>query len=334
MHPQWKALATCYIRYQTFVTPGTSNSIPDDENKSVKHDLRNITSEEASSFYKTVTESPSKPEKTQKRVRRTVKRKINRTSIKYSLTDYFKASSENNQTLLKEILQKNPDFINKVDHFNWSALMMSSCSGSCESFLTLLEFGADLQISDKKGETALSLAEKNNHHKILETYKEFERRKTEIIEIEDSDDDEQKVVPVPFHCEICDQNFKETSRTEHMTSVLHQFNLKHHEFPRRFGIPETNRGFQMMLNDGWTRDGLGPNQEGVIYPVKTCLRKFRTGLGIKQSKLPRITHFGPNDTEAIKKPHRVHVKTRKEVARDANKEKQKERKLRKELTFN
>lgn len=329
MHPQWKALATCYIRYQTFVTPSsTSNSIPDNGNQSVKHDLRNITSEEATNFYKKVTESPSKPEKTQKRIRRIVKRKISR---KHTVTDYFKASSENNSTLLKEILQKNPDFINKVDHYNWSALMMSSTSGSSESFLTLLQFGADLQISDKKGQTALSLAEKNNHKNILEVYKEFERRKTEIIEIEDSDSDDAEV-SIPFHCEVCDQHFKETNRTEHLTSVLHQFNLKHHEFPRRFGIPETNRGFQMMLNDGWTRDGLGPNQEGVIYPVKTCLRKFRTGLGIKQSKLPRITHFGPNDTDAIKMRPKVHVKSRKELARDAKKEKQKERKLRKELS--
>lgn len=331
MHPQWKALATCYIRYQTFVTPSTSDSTENEKN-AIKHDLRNITSEEASNFYKKVTESPSKPEKTQKIIRKIVKRKNNRNSVKYCLTDYFKASSENNQILLKEILQKNPDFINKVDQFNWSALMMSACSGSLDSFLTLLEFGADLKITDKKGETALSLAEKNNHPKILETYKEFERRKTEIIEIQDSDDEEEKEVPIPFKCEICNENFKETNKTDHLTSVLHQFNLKHHEFPRRFGIPETNRGFQMMLNDGWTRDGLGPNQEGVIYPVKTCLRKFRTGLGIKQSKLPRITHFGPNDTDAIKRRPRVHVKTRKELARDAKKEKQKEKKLRKELS--
>lgn len=47
--------------------------------------------------------------------------------------------------------------------------------------------------------------------------------------------------------------------------------------------------------------GLGPEGIGRKFPVKTVLKRDRLGLGSKESKQARVTHFGPNDHSAVKR---------------------------------
>ncbi len=56
------------------------------------------------------------------------------------------------------------------------------------------------------------------------------------------------------------------------------------------------------MKGGWNEEsglGLGTaGGEGRKYPISTVLKRDRLGFGLKSEK-PRITHFGPYDTEAI-----------------------------------
>ena len=47
--------------------------------------------------------------------------------------------------------------------------------------------------------------------------------------------------------------------------------------------------------------GLGPDGIGRKFPVKTVLKRDRLGLGSKESEKARVTHFGPNDYNAVKR---------------------------------
>lgn len=47
--------------------------------------------------------------------------------------------------------------------------------------------------------------------------------------------------------------------------------------------------------------GLGPEGIGRKFPVKTVLKRDRLGLGSKGSEQARVTHFGPNDHNAVKR---------------------------------
>ena len=68
-----------------------------------------------------------------------------------------------------------------------------------------------------------------------------------------------------------------------------------------FVIPEANRGFQMMLSSGWDRKrGLGPSGSGKLFPVKTTLKRDRTGLGHESVKAAsKVTHFDANDVSSV-----------------------------------
>ena len=46
--------------------------------------------------------------------------------------------------------------------------------------------------------------------------------------------------------------------------------------------------------------GLGPEGIGRKFPVKTVLKRDRSGFGIGTNKKARVTHFGPGDESAIK----------------------------------
>ena len=47
--------------------------------------------------------------------------------------------------------------------------------------------------------------------------------------------------------------------------------------------------------------GLGPEGIGRKFPVKTVLKRDRLGLGSKGSEQARVTHFGPNDCNAVQR---------------------------------
>lgn len=223
--------------------------------------------------------------------------------------------------------------VNKCDPFGWSALMMAACEGSRKVCKFLLNQQCDINITDRSGNSALSLAKAKNRTEIIVMLDE----KIRNVHKTDTASDETTVQPPmfePFWCEECQQTFKETTKESHNTSTLHRFNRKNSfQFSRRYFIPDSNVGFKMMLRQGWNREcGLGPNNEGKLYPVKTTIRKPRSGLGVKQDSA-RVTHYSAFDRDAIKwRPSAPKAKTKKQLERDSNKNRRKEIALRHALS--
>lgn len=223
--------------------------------------------------------------------------------------------------------------VNSCDSFGWSGLMIAACEGSVKVCKFLLNKECDLTIADRRGNTALSLAKTKNRTEIVNM---IEETVANIRKIEEplSDAPVQPLTYEPFWCEECQHMFKETTKESHETSTLHRFNHKNtYEFSRRYFIPESNIGFKMMLRQGWDREsGLGPNSEGKLYPVKTTIRKARSGLGVKQDSA-RVTHYSAYDRDAIKwRPPAPRAKTKKQLERDSKKNQRKEFALRRALS--
>lgn len=226
--------------------------------------------------------------------------------------------------------------IDSVDEFGWTLLMTAACAGSLQVVQLLVESGADTTIKDKAGSTALSLAQKKNRTEVvafLQLKDTNSENEGDIKEIEQ----EQKVYNIdPFKCEACDKVIVGMDESSHKASVGHQLKAGPAAPRTIYGISETNRGFQMLLNDGWNRDkGLGAKGQGKKFPVKTVLKQDRRGIGAETSKA-RVTHFKPNDPSSVAKPKHVRLErittlNKRKQAEEKKKSVRRDRRLRQEL---
>ncbi|XP_037035978.1 G patch domain and ankyrin repeat-containing protein 1 homolog [Bradysia coprophila] len=222
--------------------------------------------------------------------------------------------------------------VNSCDTFGWTGLMIAACEGSRKVCEFLLHKGCDLAIADRSGNTAMSLAKMKSRTEIVKMIEEKLANTPRVVPSA-SETSAQPVAYDPFWCEDCQHLFKETSKKSHETSTLHRFNRKNSfEFSRRYFIPDSNVGFKMMLRQGWDREGLGPNSDGKLYPVKTTIRRARSGLGTKQDSA-RITHYSAYDRDAIKwRPAAPKAKTKKQLEKDSKKNQRKEMAIRRALS--
>lgn len=241
---------------------------------------------------------------------------------------FFKAASTNDLTSLQK-MDINSSNVNQRDQFGWTALMMAACEGSIDTFRFLHEQGADLNACDKKGNSAKSLAQLKRKTNILDVLEKIGDERWNANDTSDEIGADEPADDAEFYCDDCDKSIKESDRIEHFVSTLHRFNQKDsYKFTRRFGIPDSNVGFQMMLRQGWDREkGLGPEQEGHLYPIKTTIRKPRSGLGVKQAAKAKVTHFAPCDPRAVKatRPPIPKAKTKRDLKREQSRNQRKER---------
>lgn len=253
-------------------------------------------------------------------------------SEKFDKKIFFRAALSDDLHYLEKINFSRGD-INTVDQFGWSALMMASCEGSTNAVRFLLSQQVDLTIRDRKGNTALSLADAKHHREISSMIRE--KQSGQSNNTINNDDDVILIENHTFECAVCQRSFSDTTRKQHEASTVHLFNEKNKfQYSRRYHIPDSNVGFKMMIAQGWDREsGLGPkNREGKLYPVKTTLRKNRTGLGMKQNTA-KITHFSAFDPEAVKwRPPAPKAKTKHDINRESRRNRQIEISIRKELS--
>lgn len=307
--------------------------------KPKKHRITIENGQTARIEYERILEMPSTTLTTAKR---DVKTKITRlrknVAVPYDKNKFFRAATTNDVSKIEQMKINSPILINATDQFGWTALMMSAYEGHLDVIKVLLRLGANLHIKNGKNETALTLAERAKHHDIA---KFLEHALEPICVSSDDDDDaDDNNKEKKYFCDICQMNVVEVDRKSHETSTLHRFNrtdaqsTAHH-----FGIPDSNVGFQMLLQQGWNRDrGLGAEQNGIIYPIKTTLRKPRSGLGVRQCNKPKITHFKPFDRDAIKStakpppPPSSVIKTKRQLRAERLRTKRKDRYLRKLLS--
>ena len=110
------------------------------------------------------------------------------------------------------------------------------------------------------------------------------------------------------YCDICKLHLRDSVTSVHDVSTVHQYSCQHRTKYLSYTLPQSNRGFQMMLRSGWNPDkGLGSEGQGRQFPIKTVLKRDRLGIGIK-SKMPRVTHFRPGDISAVKTRRQKQVK--------------------------
>lgn len=289
--------------------------------------------ENAREVYEEILKTPSTssktcslPTKASTKLKKAAKARVQRTP--FDEKQFFIAAAGDDLRSLQK-MDINLSNINQRDQFGWTALMMSACEGSIAAFQFLYEHGCDLKIQDKKGNSATSLARLKGRTKILDFIAKVENERVDAGDKCDENEVDASVTNTEFHCDVCSKTVRETEKTEHLASTLHRFNHKDsYKFTRRFGIPDSNKGFQMMIRNGWDREkGLGPEQQGHLYPVKTTIRKPRSGLGVKQTTKAKVTHFGPNDPCAIKanRPPILKSKTKRELKREQTKNQRKER---------
>lgn len=223
--------------------------------------------------------------------------------------------------------------VNVSDDFGWTPLMSAAYCGHMEIVQFLLSLGANKRIRDRSGLTAAQLALKKNYLNVVALLK----KKPELSSSSSSNQLSGNVSktydtstlprsvsarsPVEherdvfyffkeekthfsqntaFYCEICKANFQETTPQKHESSTLHIFNMKPKQKLDMYGISRQNKGYRMLLNTGWDEEaGLGPSGKGIKYPIKTCLKMDRKGLGQSVENEYKVTHFKQNDTAAV-----------------------------------
>lgn len=275
----------------------------------------------------------------------------------FNINQYYSYAVSNNVDELRDILNYFPEHVDIVDSYGWSALMMASCAGSLEAVQVLLEHGADRDLADKSGKTAMDFAIIKGNLEIVVLLDSssalLEEEGATGLDDEANENDievDSDCVVEPFYCDICARMFMQSTWNEHQNSIIHIFNSRQqaHEEQKdsqeesvetkskqqkdtvggvkapKFNLSTQNKGYQMMMKQGWdAASGLGPQGSGRLYPVETTIRKERSGLGIEQ-KPARVTH-----TKSLEKKK---ARTRHDMRREKRREWELERKLRRELS--
>ncbi|XP_071965618.1 G patch domain and ankyrin repeat-containing protein 1-like [Antedon mediterranea] len=225
-----------------------------------------------------------------------------------TVNSFLKAATDGDIKTVEEFISQNCD-INMKDAFGWTALMCACSSRQVKIVECLLSHGAEwIGIKDKSGTDAMSLAQQTGQMQIVNLLADRDRywatlrnKNGESANIE------------PFYCNSCSTSIEASTSKEHMCSTIHQFCSQHKKQSTMYYLTENNKGYQMMLKDGWdSESGLGPDGSGMKFPVKTTLKRDRECLGSGSTESrPRITHFKPFDTAAIKRPRNDRTESNK-----------------------
>lgn len=248
--------------------------------------------------------------------------------------DFLKSAQDGDLQEMKKVLAANKLDVNVTDSFGWTALMCAAHAGRVQTINYLLQQGADATLRENSsGMTAVDIAKKFSQRKAAFALENGISGKRSDGNLSVPCDSTSSTSEVKHFCDICKSEFIESER-DHATTTIHLFNLKIRPSETLYHIPESNRGFQMMLSGGWNKEsGLGLHGTGRKFPVKTTLKPDRRGLGSKTVERPKVTHFGPKDKAAVKPQSKVRkmkesTLSRKKRQRQITKEQAWERKFR------
>ncbi|XP_054712691.1 G patch domain and ankyrin repeat-containing protein 1 homolog [Uloborus diversus] len=292
------------LQFIPFVSPTfEDNETPETAEKRCGSTLNG---EEASIFYNTIISSSSicknpNSAKSSSRQKNIASKKISEKlesisppkSVDILSNKVFFYAQEGNLKEIKKCLEQTC-CINQQDAYGWTPIMCAAMEGHYSIVKYLLDFGADLSIRNKQGLTVFEIAERGNHLQVIDLLRNgIQVSKISDAVLKNSDEAELKF------CKECSLSFKE-SIVSHEKSIAHLFSSSKAQNSTFYHIPENNKGFQIMLKSGWDKDkGLGINEDGRKFPVKSVLKKDRGCIG-RTKETAKITHFGPNDPSSIK----------------------------------
>lgn len=323
-----------------------------------------LTGDQAKAFYDEVLSLPEqkrKPSNPTKRRRssgdsRRRKRAVNKETRQKCTTSHyelFRYAQNDQLDLLQSALSDHSHDINLQDDFSWTLLMVAACAGHMSTVRCLMGLGAKWREYTHRGMNAADLARSNGHMEVaafIENYdsgKESVARTERVSPEQDTSErgyfeHEAKKTSHNFFCDSCQVAVTGEPRACHDTSIVHLYNSQGLAQPssRRgrgmmmsYGIPETNRGFQMMVRSGWDPErGLGSQRQGKLFPVKTVLKQDRAGIGLERGKA-RVTHFSAHDEAAVRSRRDLYkkqqpFKTKRDILKEKQKERQWERRVR------
>lgn len=355
LHPNWRTLNTVHIPLKRFIKAG-SETIDENYTQAYRQHCNDfsllaneVSGEEIQRFYESLINDSveqqqvsnvnyqQQQQETNREERHTKRGGVLRKEP-FDANKYYRFATENKSKQLKRLIAANADCdINVTDMFGWSALMMAACEGAAEAVQVLLNLGADSELRNKSGQMAIDIAMEKGHFHIVDLLEEHCHQPLES----DSTDETTTAnltTAKPFYCDICEETFNETSQNEHSTSTIHKFHKKSTTMEnslKKFNISPKNKGLQLMLKQGWdTKSGLGPDQTGRLYPIKTTIRKARMGLGTEQPPA-RITHYRMLDKKGVETSetnNNIKTKTRHDIRKEQQRERERERRLRQELS--
>uniref|UniRef100_A0A914W5R1 G-patch domain-containing protein n=1 Tax=Plectus sambesii TaxID=2011161 RepID=A0A914W5R1_9BILA len=271
-----------------------------------------LSGSEARSFYESVVQSTSSAQNVKSAVntrstRQTRQGTLNKSSEVYEkastyfsergVNAFLKAAAEGNTEALRQYVEMGMN-VNVVDDFDWTAIMCAAYSGHLSAVRFLKSQNADVDCVDRRGRSAFDLAVEQRHQAVADC----------LTSESDSSQTRSKTkekLRKPEYCGDCKIPYTECS---HHTSTVHLLSTKTPRQDPGYGIPHTNAGYRMLQRHGWDEySGLGKEGKGKRYPVKTILKRDRKGLGNVQPK-PKVTHFGPADTDAVVGTHPQQVR--------------------------
>ncbi|XP_050347801.1 G patch domain and ankyrin repeat-containing protein 1 homolog [Nymphalis io] len=214
-----------------------------------------------------------------------IKRKRKGDEIELSNLQLFHCVQNNDVDKLRQILDRCPDKINTLDEFGWSLLMIACQANSIETVEELLKRKIDTTIRDKAGRSAQSLVIRNKNVVLADILLKHCRQITSHNDKSKDIKSQNKSLKENYVCEICDNQVFD-NKIEHLKSTIHNINAsKGKKIPTKYVIPESNKGYQIMLKVGWDKeDGLGPDGTGRKYPIKGIQKKDKKGLGHKNKR--------------------------------------------------
>jgi hypothetical protein len=298
-HPRWKKLSTVDFAWKQFVREGSSQIEENTENIKVKSG-KQLTGQEAKYVYEEIVGSDIYPE--EKPTTSTGHSTVTNACVKFiepclrrkkfqdktKLMNALMREAERNHVAEVSALVTHCNSINVTDQYGWTALMSAACAGALEVVKFLMNRGADVNVRDKSGNTCLSLARRYGHLAVVQVITEGHRQT-------EAESQPLQTGHVEFYCDSCKQNFCSTSREQHATSTVHLLSSRPQvAIPTMYSIPPCNKGYQILLKQGWDREkGLGRNESGHKFPLKTVLKCDRKGLGGDTQEKARVTHFRP-----------------------------------------
>lgn len=358
-----------------FIPEGSRKTLPSEKNsektESKRHEA-SLTGEEAKEFYEEVLSLPEQSSRRSDGIRPGVvshnivsgypkpRKKpgarisnIDIDSRETNPSQLFQYAQNNQLDLLQSALSSNCFDVNVQDNFHWTLLMVAAYAGHTRMVEYLLEVGAKWREHTDRGMNAADLARTRGYQDIAD-----------LIENNDPGDKSERICSsgvhfMPeqstdgcsidmdiestvaknrhsFYCNSCQMAVSGSSRARHGTSIVHLFG-NNHQAPNviPYGIPESNRGFQMLLRKGWDPGkGLGSQRQGHRFPVKTVLKQDRLGFGLEGGRA-RVTHFSAHDKEAIrshkdrfKSKTRQSSRTKKDILQEKHKDRKWEMRIR------
>ncbi|CAG0889491.1 unnamed protein product [Darwinula stevensoni] len=170
----------------------------------------------------------------------------------------LKSVEDNDEQGTSELLDRGVE-VNSVDVYGWTPLMLAAFHGHHELTKCLVKRGANISLRNKNGLSAFDLALHQGHLGLVDYLITQNKRKMDQPDVSAEIPANE---PEPVLCKECNVLVPVKERRKHLTSMVHLLNTKMTTHSSTYGIPESNKGFQMLLRSGWDKKrGLGPSGE-------------------------------------------------------------------------